>query len=582
MYLHRKWLTTLIVLMTLTACGGGSGDDDDDEDDDHDNGPGVSQLSGTHRVLAFNDLGMHCADLDYSTFVILPPYNVIHSQVIERGALPRILDSTSVDVDYRAVADGSGSINSTSQNQTDSVDKTNFWDINPATGNSFVSDLFGLDPAPDQGLLFGQSMPGILNPYSANDAQPFNHYDPDKKWFAADGVPIVPIDDTGQLNAYPLMRISASLPGSSDTLASLDVVLPVASEADCQNCHAAGEVAAPLDSGIDFVLPDDINDPNSVLQAAKSNILMLHDAEHGTDLVNATPVLCASCHYSAALDLTGTGPTGQQLTLDSMSRVMHDHHGRLTDPETAAPLFPTDGSLEETCYQCHPGKVTQCLRGAMGAAGINCQDCHGSMLAVGSDERRPWLDEPRCESCHTGDANSHLGDSLRLTQAWEDDIDSATPRLAGNTRFAENSATLYRNSLGHGGVACEGCHGSTHAIWPNPLATANDNLAAIQLQGHAGTLSECGSCHTSLPLTLDGPHGMHNVNSRGWNLEHEDFYEDNPSACRSCHGLNLEGTVLSMTAADRTYLRDDDDDDDETLFVAKGTEVSCTLCHDKP
>ncbi|MEW8563545.1 MAG: cytochrome C, partial [Candidatus Thiodiazotropha sp.] len=104
----------------------------------------------------------------------------------------------------------------------------------------------------------------------------------------------------------------------------------------------------------------------------------------------------------------------------------------------------------------------------------------------------------------------------------------------------------------------------------------------IQLQGHAGTLSECGSCHTSLPLTLDGPHGMHNVNSRGWNLEHEDFYEDNPSACRSCHGLNLEGTVLSMTAADRTYLRDDDDDDDETLFVAKGTEVSCTLCHDKP
>ncbi|MEW8562275.1 MAG: cytochrome C, partial [Candidatus Thiodiazotropha sp.] len=496
MYLHRKWLTTLIVLMTLTACGGGSGDDDDDEDDDHDNGPGVSQLSGTHRVLAFNDLGMHCADLDYSTFVILPPYNVIHSQVIERGALPRILDSTSVDVDYRAVADGSGSINSTSQNQTGSVDKTNFWDINPATGNSFVSDLFGLDPAPDQGLLFGQSMPGILNPYSANDAQPFNHYDPDKKWFAADGVPIVPIDDTGQLNAYPLMRISASLPGSSDTLASLDVVLPVASEADCQNCHAAGEVAAPLDSGIDFVLPDDINDPNSVLQAAKSNILMLHDAEHGTDLVNATPVLCASCHYSAALDLTGTGPTGQQLTLDSMSRVMHDHHGRLTDPETAAPLFPTDGSLEETCYQCHPGKVTQCLRGAMGAAGINCQDCHGSMLAVGSDERRPWLDEPRCESCHTGDANSHLGDSLRLTQAWEDDIDSATPRLAGNTRFAENSATLYRNSLGHGGVACEGCHGSTHAIWPNPLATANDNLAAIQLQGHAGTLSECGSCHT--------------------------------------------------------------------------------------
>ncbi|MEW8505587.1 MAG: cytochrome C [Candidatus Thiodiazotropha sp.] len=575
---QRKWPTTLILLIFLTACGGGGGSDDDDEDDD--NGPGVTQGSGSHRVLAFNDLGMHCADLDYSTFVILPPYNVIHAQVIERGAPPRILDATSVNVDYRATADAGGSANSTSQNQAGGVHKTNFWDTNPRTGNSFVSDLFGLDPAPDEGLLFGQSMPGILNPYTANDSQVFNHYDQEKKWFAADGIPILPIDDAGQPNAYPLMRVTASPVGSTETLASLDVVLPVAAEADCQNCHAAGEIAAPLDSSIDFVLPDDINDPNSVLQAAKWNILALHDAEHGTDLLSATPVLCAGCHYSAALDLTGSGPSGEQLTLDSMSQVMHGHHGRLTDEGSGEPLFPTDGTLEQTCYQCHPGKLTQCLRGAMGAAGISCQDCHGSMLAVGGDERQPWLDEPRCESCHTGDANSHLGDSLRLTRAWEDGIDSATPRLASNKRFAENSGTLYRNSLGHGGVACEGCHGSTHAIWPNPLASANDNLAAIQLQGHAGTLSDCSSCHTALPLTLDGPHGMHNVNSRGWNLEHEEFYEDNPDACRSCHGQNLEGTVLSTTAADRNYLRDDDGE--RTRFVAKGTQVSCTLCHERP
>ena len=86
-------------------------------------------------------------------------------------------------------------------------------------------------------------------------------------------------------------------------------------------------------------------------------------------------------------------------------------------------------------------------------------------------------------------------------------------------------------------MACEGCHGATHAIWPNADADANDNLASIQLQGHTGTLSDCSVCHTSLPLTLDGPHGMRNVNSVGWNLEHEDFYEANPNACRSCHGL---------------------------------------------
>lgn len=573
----RKWLATLIITLSISACGGGGGDDDDN---DHDDGPGVTTVSGTHRVLAFNDLGMHCADLDYSTFVILPPFNVVHTQVIERGATPRILNATEAHVDYRAIMDGSGSINTTSQNQTGSINKTNFWNINPASGNAYVTELFGLAPPPDEGLLFGQAMPGILNPYTSNDPQSFNHFDQDKGWFAADGIPILPIDDAGQLNAYPLMRVTATHPTSGANLANVDVVLPVAAEADCQNCHAAGEIAAPLDSTIDFVLPDDINDPNSVLQAAKQNILALHDAKHSTNLLNSTPVLCAGCHYSAALDLSGTGPTGQQLNLDKMSQVMHGHHGQLIDPSTNDRLFPANGTLEETCYQCHPGNVTKCLRGAMGGASIVCKDCHGSMLAVGNTNREPWLDEPRCESCHTGDAVNHLGNSLRLTQAWEDDIDLATPRLASNRRFAENSGTLYRNSLGHGDVACEGCHGSTHAIWPNALPSANDNLTAIQLQGHAGTLSECSTCHTSLPLTLNGPHGMHNVNSRGWNLEHEDFYEDNPGACRNCHGLNLEGTVLSMTAADRSFLRDDDGDD--TLFVAKGTAVSCTLCHERP
>lgn len=568
---------------------------------------GVPEITATHQVLAFNDLGMHCADLDYSTFVILPPFNVVRGQVIERGAEPRILDDTEAALSYHAVADASASINTTSQNQAGAVHKTNFWDTNPATGNSYVFDLFGLDPVPDEGLAFGQTMPGILSPYSANDPQPFNHYDASKAWFSADGVPVLPVDDAGQRNAYPLMRVEARLPASGETVASLDVVLPVASEADCQNCHALGEIAAPLDSPVDFMLPDDVNDPNSVLQAAKHNILVLHDDRHGTRLIDHKPVLCAACHYSAALDLAGTGPSGSQLGKPTMSAVMHGHHGALTN-DAGDPLFPSGGTLEETCYQCHPGKVTKCLRGAMGGAGIECSDCHGSMLAVGRQAREPWIDEPRCESCHTGDALDHAGAGIRFSQAWSDDIDTATPRIASNKRFAENAGTLYRNSLGHGGVACEGCHGSTHAIWPNAMPDANDNVAANQLQGHAGTITECATCHTSLPLTLDGPHGMHNVNSAGWNLGHEEFYERNPNACRACHGQNLEGTVLSVTAADRTYLTDDEgdegedgedenDDDDRdgddhfaqsqvggsgTISVAAGTQVSCDLCHEKP
>ncbi|MET0066754.1 MAG: cytochrome C [Candidatus Thiodiazotropha sp.] len=600
---HRlTWLILLLLSLTLVACGGGgssdndtssgdsiedgdsqnSGDDSDDDDDDGDSGGdgGVSDVPGTHQVLAFNDLGMHCADLDYSNFVILPPFNVLHSQVIERGERPTLLDESQASVSYYATGDASGSINTTSQNLAGSIDKSNFWDTNPDTGNRYVFDLFGLDPQPDEGLMFGQAMPGISDPYNANAPQAFNDYDSGKAWFSAHGIPILPIDDLGQLNAYPLMRVEAADTMGGTALASIDVVLPVASEADCQNCHASGEIAAPLSSSIDFVLPDDITDPNAVLQAAKQNIMLLHDARHGTQLMANRPVLCASCHYSAALDLTASGPNSEQLTHDTMSEVMHGYHGRLTDADSGQPVFPSPGSLEDTCYQCHPGKTTQCLRGAMGGAGIVCQDCHGSMLAVGQASRQAWSSEPRCESCHTGDASSHLGTSIRQNIAWDGDIDTATPRTASNKRFAENDATLYRNSLGHGGVACEGCHGSPHAIWPNANPQSNDNIAATQLQGHAGTLSDCGVCHTSLPLTLNGPHGMHNVNSSSWNLNHEGFYERDPAACRSCHGQNLEGTVLSQTAADRDYLRDDDGN--RAIHLVKGTPVSCNLCHGTP
>ncbi len=67
-----KIITTLIVSLSIAACGGG--------DDDGEGGGStvtVIDASKTHQVLAFNDLGMHCADLDYSTFMILPPFNVV-------------------------------------------------------------------------------------------------------------------------------------------------------------------------------------------------------------------------------------------------------------------------------------------------------------------------------------------------------------------------------------------------------------------------------------------------------------------------------------------------------------------------
>ncbi len=182
-----------------------SDDDDDSDDDSSDSDPGTQPpvVTGKYTILGSNDLGMHCAELDYSVFSSLPPFNVVHAQVIETGEEPKLLDDDSgIRVEYVAVAVAAGSINTTSQNGA--IFKTNFWDINPRTGNRYVDDLFGLNPPPDEGLL-GQRMPGFAQPFVANDPMPFDNYSARNKWFAADGIPLVPVDDNSQINAYPLM-----------------------------------------------------------------------------------------------------------------------------------------------------------------------------------------------------------------------------------------------------------------------------------------------------------------------------------------------------------------------------------------
>ena len=141
-------------------------------------------------------------------------------------------------------------------------------------------------------------------------------------------------------------------------------------------------------------------------------------------------------------------------------------------------------------------------------------------------KRRPWKDPPRCQSCHTGDAVSHLtgadlvsdATGIRLVQAYRTGDNTASPLLATNKRFAEQDNTLYRFSKGHGGVRCENCHGSTHAEWPIADDAANDNVAAKTLQGCPGKIIKCTTCHAqgSLQLNTNGPHGLHNVNDSGW------------------------------------------------------------------
>ncbi len=688
-----------------------------------------------YTIFGSNDLGMHCGDLDTRISSILPPFNTVHSQVVQRGLSPSILSPLDdIEVVYSAASNpndpiltginsaGSGPVAS-SLLADGSVYKTNFWDVaRDAYGpfypegilNAFYSaqsqdniDL-GL-PMPNVEELFlnehltaeQQQMPARATLAQLNDplafkffvadqlfftSFPFGYTKNEANWFEAAGIPMTAYDDYGRENPWPLMRLQAKSKSGGQVLASLDTVLPISGEANCGACHngpgdlndAAGVATENL-SKIAYSVDDDAEVPLDVSLewAADINILRLHDQKHKTNLIVGTTmdggslpfkaVVCQTCHYTPALDLAQLGPQGpendaplvlkgvevspsiangrDQIKHKSMSNVMHRHHGSVTDKD-GNKLFPdmppavnADGSfrdpvaakavLDETCYQCHPGRRTDCLRGAMASGGMLCQDCHGDMQQVGSDftnnvqplasadgtkgpgkfhldsdffsnpdtPRVPWANEPGCGSCHTGDVMNNMHgtpntigdpeDGIRLMQAYRVNDPKATPIVPSNKRFAENvveagpatgNPMLYRVSTDdHAGIFCEACHGATHGIWPNKNPDANDNVAALQLQGHSGPIAECSVCHEGdLGNTLKGPHGMHPVgDTRFSNGGHEDMAESNKDACRACHGKNGEGSVLARAATDRVL-----QNEHGTVTLNRGDQVTCNLCHD--
>jgi hypothetical protein len=301
---------------------------------------------------------------------------------------------------------------------------------------TYAQQLFGLSQplTPNIGLT-GKGLTGNLDTIG-------NH-------FKATGIPITPFADNDLVNEnpYQLIHLVARLIATGDTVAATDVVIPVSNEVGCvqSGCHAS-----------------------------ETAILSAHESVPGFN--RTQPILCATCHASNALGTTGD-PEAQ-----SFSYRIHSRHQFIT---------PTN-SLS-TCYKCHPGPNTRCLRDVMGTNTTNpltCQNCHGTMAQVASSinsGRRPWLDEPRCGStaCH-------------------------------GSGHAEEAGKLYRESQGHGGLYCSACHGSPHAILPT--IQSNDNLQSIRLQGVAGPLRDCNICH-STPPTSPGPHGLTYLNTTTANIQ---------------------------------------------------------------
>jgi hypothetical protein len=546
----------------------------------------LTLTAANNQILSWNNLGMHCMDSDYSVFSILPPYNTIESQLIVAGKL--VTNGAGYTVTYQAIADPSGSFNATA------MGKGNYY--------TYATALFGASLAPEGGLA-GWSMPGVSNvPQSMlfeQINQPVGGVFTRVNWFRAEGIPLSPYDDEHKKNPYPLMRVIAH-DVANQPIATNDIVLPVSDEMDCRACHASGtQVSARPNAGWAWNgLPE---------RDFRLNILQLHDehqfAQHpflyqealaarGFNpqglyrgvVADGKPVLCAACHASEALGAPSYG------TIPPLTASVHSFHAHVQDPILNTTL--DNSANRASCYRCHPGSTTKCLRGAMGGAiaadgsmEMQCQNCHGNMSTVGSTNRVGWFMEPTCQQCHSGTATSNNG-QIRYTTVFTDS--NGTVRVPVNQTFATTPNTpatglsLYRFSAGHGGLQCSACHGSTHAEFPS--THANDNLRNSALQGHAGVMVECNSCHVSMPVSsataAGGPHGMHPV-GQSWVSGHHDYIQGNLAKCQACHGTDSHGTVLSRSQNTRT-LTAGFDGGTVTLNLFRGATIGCYNCHNGP
>ncbi len=363
----------------------------------------------SYVVLAWNDLGMHCDQDDYSYFMILPPFNTLHAQVIKRGGEGASVLTSGITVSY------------TFPKKINTALHTNFWQY---------AAQYGWPNLPVNTGISGTKLSGNMTVDSKNLG------------FVATGIPLSPYDDDGTWDPYGTAVLTVK-DSSGNVLQTANVVAPISTEISCSNCHSSSNGSAYL------------------------GVLQDHDKLSGTTLAaqQASGIVhsCSECHSENALGAAG------KPGVESLSLAMHKFHAdKMNTTQTSSSVTPT-------CYNCHPGPKTQCLRGQMYRAGKTCDDCHGDMANVAQtieNGRQPWLQEPQCGTCH-------------------------------GAAHAENANTLYRNSVlqnsieddMNGKLYCEACHNSTHAEYTS--SNPADAVIPEQFQGDSYWIWSCSVCHNS-------------------------------------------------------------------------------------
>ena len=320
--------------------------------------------SSKYVVFAWNDLGMHCLNPTYDQAVILPPYNNVKAQVVQRGNPPVIVTS-GLTVAYSILG------NTTSANKGKFGQ---FW------ANAYK--LFGASPAIDHGL-------NLVDPTISNGLSGTMVVQGSR--FAVDGIPVTPINDAGVWNPYQTGVITVK-DGAGATVASTNIIVPTSDEINCAKCHGT---ANPF-----------------------GDIMQKHDVKFSTNLSSSSPVLCASCHGIPALGQTGPGSSGSY-----MSQAIHASHANrgascydchpgattkcnrsLAHTDSNGACTNCHGSManvaasivvkgrvpwadEPGCTQCHtnvPGVDTGTtrFRDASGHGQMACVACHNSPHAM--------------------------------------------------------------------------------------------------------------------------------------------------------------------------------------------------------
>lgn len=305
-------------------------------------------------VITWNDLGMHCANKDFSKIAILPPYNNIYAQVIKVG-----------DADNLPELDNSLSLNYSIPGNTYSVGKTNFWD--------YTFDLFGINLDDNIGLT-GVGLTGAMT--SIGD------------YYMVEGVPLTPYQDADLVNEAPFQLGLIEANDGNNLITSTQNVVPVSNEIGCVSagCHSS-----------------------------ETQILNEHEDEGGFD-PNATPILCADCHADNALGMPGVAgvPSFSEVihskhgeetndcykchpgsNTQCLRGVMYEHgmscqdcHGSVSNVGHTIEQGREPWLEEPSCgaTNCHganyaeePGKL---FRQSVGHGGLYCSACHGEPHAI--------------------------------------------------------------------------------------------------------------------------------------------------------------------------------------------------------